>query len=122
MRIGVAHHLGWAVAVTADDDHRVVDRRRVELVDAGLPNAPIHHLGGAWDLHRAGEPPTDEELATKVAEVRASVVRSADAAFDALATAAGALRLREPQQRSLVDSAPWVSRWLRSVLTGTTRP
>ena len=36
MRIGIAHHLGWAVAVTAATDHRVVDRRRIELIAVWL--------------------------------------------------------------------------------------
>ena len=26
MRVGIAHHFGWAVAVTASTDHNVVDR------------------------------------------------------------------------------------------------
>lgn len=89
MRIGVAHHLGWAVVVTADDDHRVVDRRRVELVDDGLPSAPIHHVGGPWELHRDGAPPYDDELAALVAEVRASVARCTAAALDELVAAVG---------------------------------
>ena len=42
--MGIADHLGWAVAVTADDDHEVVDRRRIELVEAGVSPAPIHYL------------------------------------------------------------------------------
>ena len=33
MRIGIADHFGWAVAVTASADHKVVDRRRIELVE-----------------------------------------------------------------------------------------
>ena len=32
MRLGLSHHFGWAVAVTATDDHQVVDRRRIELI------------------------------------------------------------------------------------------
>jgi hypothetical protein len=45
MRLGIAHHFGWAVAVTASADHRVVDRRRIELIEPGVPTAPIHHEG-----------------------------------------------------------------------------
>lgn len=90
MRIGVAHHLGWAVVVAADDAHHVVDRRRVELVDAGLPAAPIHHEGGAWELHRDGPAPSDDELTALVAEVRASVVRCTAMALDEVAAAVGA--------------------------------
>lgn len=87
MRLGIAHHLGWAVAVTASADHDVVDRRRIELIEPGLPSAPIHHEGGPHPLHRRGEPLADDALAALVADVRASVLRSASAALDELATA-----------------------------------
>ncbi|MBX3285332.1 MAG: hypothetical protein KF703_08330 [Actinobacteria bacterium] len=87
MRVGIAHHLGWAVAVTADADHRVVDRRRIELVEAGRPAAPIHHEGGAWPMHQTGPPLDDDALAALAAEVRASVVRMTGAALDELADA-----------------------------------
>lgn len=43
LRLGIAHHYGWAVAVTATADHEVVDRRRMELLGPGLPATPIHH-------------------------------------------------------------------------------
>lgn len=87
MRLGIAHHLGWAVAVTASSDHKVVDRRRIELIEPGLPTAPIHHEGGPHLLHRRAEPLDDDALAMLVADVRASVVRTASAALDDLATA-----------------------------------
>ena len=87
MRLGIAHHLGWAVAVTASDDHEVVDRRRIELIETGLPAAPIHHVGGPHVLHRSAPPLDDDALAALVREVRASVVRSASTALDALAAA-----------------------------------
>jgi len=73
MRLGVAHHLGWAVAVTASSDHVVHDRRRIELVDPGLPAAPVHHVGGPHALHRPAAPVDDEELGSLVARVRASL-------------------------------------------------
>ena len=85
MRLGVAHHLGWAVAVTASSDHVVHDRRRIELVDPGLPAAPVHHVGGPHMLHRQAAPVDDDELASLVAQVRASAVRVATAALDGLA-------------------------------------
>jgi hypothetical protein len=84
MRLGVAHHLGWAVAVTASDAHEVVDRRRIELIEAGLPVAPIHHEGGPHLLHRKAEPLDDDALAALVATVRASAVRTTSAALDDL--------------------------------------
>jgi hypothetical protein len=87
MRLGIAHHLGWAVAVTASDDHEVVDRRRLELIEPGLPAAPIHHEGGPHLLHRRGAPLDDDALAALVAEVRASVQRATAAALDDLALA-----------------------------------
>ncbi|MCM3882211.1 hypothetical protein [Frankia sp. R82] len=85
MRLGTADHFGWAVAVTATGDHRVVDRRRIELIEPGLPVAPIHHAGGPHQLHRSGERLSDTELAALVADVRACVVRAASAAFEELA-------------------------------------
>ena len=87
MRLGIAHHFGWAVAVTASADHRVVDRRRIELIEPGLPPAPIHHEGGPHLLHRSAEPLDDDALATLVADVRASVARAASTALDELAAA-----------------------------------
>jgi hypothetical protein len=87
MRVGIAHHLGWAVAVTASADHAVVDRRRIELIEPGLPAAPVHHEGGPHLLHRSGEPLGDDALAALVADVRASVLRASSAALDELAAA-----------------------------------
>ena len=78
MRVGIAHHFGWAVAVTASAGHAVVDRRRIELVEPGVPAAPIHGNGKPLD---------DEAAAKLVAQVRASAVRATSAALDALATA-----------------------------------
>jgi hypothetical protein len=87
MRVGIAHHLGWAVAVTASADHKVVDRRRLELIEPGLPTAPVHHDGGAHALHRPAKVLDDDALAALVADVRASVIRAASSALDELATA-----------------------------------
>jgi hypothetical protein len=87
VRLGIAHHLGWAVAVTASADHQVVDRRRIELIEPGMPTAPIHHEGGPHLLHRQGDPLDDDALAALVADVRASAVRATSAAVDELATA-----------------------------------
>ncbi len=76
MRLGIAHHFGWAVAVTASADHRVVDRRRIELIEPGVAAAPIHHEGKALD---------DAAAAQLVAQVRASALRASAAALDELA-------------------------------------
>jgi hypothetical protein len=91
VRLGIAHHYGWAVAITTSEDYRVVDRRRIELIESGVPTAPIHHEGGPHLLHRSSEPLSDSALAALVADVRASVVRATSAALDALA-----MTLREP--------------------------
>lgn len=84
MRLGIAHHLGWAVAVTATADQVVVDRRRIELIEPGLPAAPVHHEGGPHELHRTGPPLTDDALAALVAEVRAAATRVTAASLDEL--------------------------------------
>ncbi len=89
MRLGVAHHFGWAVAVTASADHPVVDRRRIELIEPGLPSAPIHHVGGPWELHRQAEYLDDDALAALVANVRAAVMRATSRALDEIASAVG---------------------------------
>lgn len=41
--VGVFDHWGWAVLVTVRSDGKLIDRRRVELVDATLPKFPHHH-------------------------------------------------------------------------------
>src|SRR5215207_1385016 len=78
VRLGIADHFGWAVAVTASADHEVVDRRRIELIEPGTPAAPIHHDGKQLD---------DSAAAALVARVRASALRATSAAFDGLASA-----------------------------------
>jgi hypothetical protein len=78
MRLGIADHLGWGVAVTASADHEVVDRRRIELVKPGLSPAPIH-----WKSRRLDVGAT----AALVEQVRASVARVASAALDEIAAA-----------------------------------
>ncbi len=76
MRLGIADHLGWAVAVTAGDDHAVVDRRRLELVEPGVSPAPIHYESGRLDV---------AATTALVAKVRDSVGRASSAALDDLA-------------------------------------
>ena len=78
MRLGIAHHLGWAVAVTASADHKVADRRRIELIEPGMAAAPIHH---------EGKPLDDAAAAVLVAQVRASAIRATSASLDELASA-----------------------------------
>src|SRR5437762_11855368 len=76
--IGVSDHGGWAVLVTVAPDGTLLDRRRVELVDEGLPKLPHHH--DAQGL------PLDEAVAL-VERVRVSAERHARLALDAVATA-----------------------------------
>jgi hypothetical protein len=78
MRLGIADHLGWAVAVTASEHHEVVDRRRIELVEPGVSAAPVHYESRRLDV---------AATAALVARVRASVVRASSAALDEIATA-----------------------------------
>ena len=78
MRLGIADHFGWAVAVTASVDHEVVDRRRIELVEPGVSPAPMHYESKRLDV---------AATAALVGEVRASVVRATSAAFDEIAAA-----------------------------------
>ena len=77
VRLGIADHLGWAVAVTASGE-RVVDRRRIALIDSGVSAAPIHYESARLDV-----PAT----AALVAKARASIARTAAAALDELAAA-----------------------------------
>jgi hypothetical protein len=81
LRVGVADHLGWAVAVTATTEHHVVDRRRIELVEPGVTPAPIHYERQGLDL---------DQLGALVEEVRTSVVRATSASLGTLAAAVGA--------------------------------
>jgi hypothetical protein len=90
MRLGLADHLGWAVAVTASPDHEVLDRRRIALIEPGLPAAPIHHDGGPHSFHRRGDPLDDKALEALVAQVRASAIEAASKALDQLATESSA--------------------------------
>jgi hypothetical protein len=81
VRVGVADHLGWAVAVTTSESHEVVDRRRLGLIEPGLSAAPIHYESRRLDV---------AATTALVAKVRASVVRAASAALDELAAALSA--------------------------------
>jgi hypothetical protein len=76
--IGVSDHGGWAVLVTAAHDGALLDRRRVELVGAGLPRIPHHSEGQRLPLDEAVE---------LVERVRVSAERHAVLALDAVAMA-----------------------------------
>jgi hypothetical protein len=74
--IGVSDHGGWAVLVAAAGDGTLLDRRRVELVDADLPKIPHHSEGQKL--------PLDEAVAL-VERVRLSAERHAKVSLDAVA-------------------------------------
>jgi hypothetical protein len=74
--IGVSDHGGWAVLVTAAGDGKLLDRRRVELVDDDLPKIPHHSEGQRL--------PLDEAVAL-VERVRLSAERHAKLVLDAVA-------------------------------------
>jgi hypothetical protein len=108
--VGIADHLGWAVAVTAGADHEVVDRRRIELVEPGVTPAPIHYESARLDV---------DATVALVAEVRASVLRATSAALDELAAAlpapVGSISLRTwppdfPTDIALLRRAPYEAR------------
>jgi hypothetical protein len=74
--IGVSDHGGWAVLVTAAGDGTLLDRRRVELVDEGLPKIPHHSEGQGLPL---------PEAVALVERVRMSAERHAKLGLDAVA-------------------------------------
>jgi hypothetical protein len=81
---GIYDHAGWA-AVMCVADGGVVDRRRIELIEPGLPCFAYHH--GAQGL------PIAEGVAL-VERVRASAVRCARTALDGLPNGVRAIAIR----------------------------
>ena len=68
--LGVADHNGWAVCVTLAADRGfpvVVDRRRLDLIEPGVPSQPYHH-------ETVGMPRAEAEKL--VVRVRESVMRT----------------------------------------------
>ncbi|HEY6389850.1 MAG TPA: hypothetical protein VIX89_01155 [Bryobacteraceae bacterium] len=75
---GVADHNGWAIFVSVsanDGSPEVVDRRRVELIEPGLPKQPYEHETAGMNAAEA------ERL---VEEVRESAVHCAERALSRL--------------------------------------
>lgn len=79
--VGVSDHAGWAVLVTVAGGGRFLDRRRVVLVEAGLPVMPHHHDAQALTLPAA---------TALIARVRASAERQAAIVLDAVAATVAA--------------------------------
>jgi len=97
--IGVSDHGGWAVLVTVARDGTLLDRRRVELVDEGLPKIPHHSEGQRLPLDKAAE---------LVERVRMSAEKHAALALDAVAMAVPrilgvALRERQPLPATIAE-------------------
>jgi hypothetical protein len=80
---GVADHNGWAIFVSVranDGSPQVVDRRRVELIEPGLPKQPYEHETAGMSAAEA------ERL---VQEVRESAVHCAERALSQLRSSLG---------------------------------
>ena len=78
--VGVADHNGWAILVSAaavNGEPAVVDRRRVPLIEKGVPSQPYHHETLALAADEA------EQLVRKV---KRSIAACTAAAFDRLST------------------------------------
>lgn len=96
---GVSDHGGWAILVSASRDGRLVDRRRVELVDDALPAIPHHHE--AQILSPA-------EGVALVERVRASAEKYAAVALEAVSSDVPrvtgiALRERQPLPPTIAE-------------------
>lgn len=94
--VGVADHSGWAILVAAavvNGEPTVVDRRRVPLIEEGIPNQPYHH-----DTVKLSE----DEGERLVHRVKGSVAASTALAFDRLSADIGptyrvsAIAIRQP--------------------------
>src|SRR5262245_38947985 len=89
--VGVAEHGNSAVLVTLAPGGELLDRRRIDLTDRGLPAHPHHHEG-SWAVGRYRNSPWARtislaEAVALVERVRASAARGAREGLDALAAA-----------------------------------
>src|SRR5262249_23688302 len=106
--VSAAEHAGWAhlVCVSAPADvPTVVERRRVTLIDAGLPTMPYHHESLAMRV---------DEADTLIVRVRESIARRASDALKRVvadltpAYRIVALAIREPTFAELPRSVATV--------------
>ena len=91
--VGVVEHGNSAVLVTVGPGGELLDRRRIDLTDPGLPALP-HHREGSWAVGRYVNTPGARvlslaEAVALVERVRASAARRAPEALAALAAAVG---------------------------------
>jgi hypothetical protein len=89
--VGVAENSNSAVLVTVARGGELLDRRRIDLTDRGLPTHPHHHEG-SWAVGRYLKIPGARALSLAqavalVERVRGSAARGACEALDALAVA-----------------------------------
>lgn len=89
--VGVAEHASSAVLVTLGPAGELLDRRRIDLTERGLPTHPHHHEG-SWAVGRylntpGARPMKLDEAVALVERVRASAVRGAHDGLAALAAA-----------------------------------
>ena len=85
MAAGVYDHAGWAAVVCIAKD-MVVDRRRIDLIEPGLPKLPHHTEGQTLPI---------ADGVALVARVRTSAALSAGRALDTLPASVAAIAIRE---------------------------
>src|SRR5688500_18032881 len=89
--VGVAEHGNSAVLVTLAPGGSLLDRRRVDRTEKGLPPHPHHHEG-SWAVGRYLDTPGARilsltDVVALVERVRASAARGAREGLEALAAA-----------------------------------
>lgn len=89
--VGVTEHGNSAVLVTLGAGRRLLDRRRIDLTEPGLPSHPHHHEG-SWAVGRYLDTPEARvqplsDVIALVERVRASAERGAREQLEVLASA-----------------------------------
>ena len=89
--VGVTEHGNSAVLVTVAPGGELLDRRRIDLTERGLPALPHHHEG-SWAVGRylntpGARPLSLADVVALVERVRASAARGARVSLEALAVA-----------------------------------
>lgn len=111
--VSVADHTGWAHVVCVgmrDQVPAVIERRRVTLLDRGLPALPYHHDTNAM---------TEDEANALIARVRRSIAARTSDALTRVVTELSpaytvvALTIREPQFAELPETVAIVRKSYR---------
>jgi hypothetical protein len=89
--VGVAEHGNSAVLITVAPGGALLDRRRIDLTNRGLPTHPHHHQG-SWAVGRYANSPWAREISLAdavalVERVRAAAAHGARTSLAALAAA-----------------------------------